>query len=128
MRHYEIVLMLHPDQSSEQVLSMIESYSAMITKSSGQIHRLEDWGRRQLAYPINKLYKAHYILLNVKAPQQIIDELENNFRFNDNVIRSIVMRTKNPVNEVSAMLKPKDERHSDRRRDDFSHESATGDY
>ncbi|RLR17586.1 30S ribosomal protein S6, partial [Sodalis-like symbiont of Bactericera trigonica] len=88
MRHYEIVFMVHPDQS-EQVAGMIERYSALIAGAEGQIHRLEDWGRRQLAYPIKKLHKAHYVLLNVEAPQEVIDELETAFRFNDAVIRSM---------------------------------------
>lgn len=92
MRHYEIVFMVHPDQS-EQVPGMIERYTGAITAAAGTIHRLEDWGRRQLAYPINKLHKAHYVLMNVEAPQEAIDELETNFRFNDAVIRSMVMRT-----------------------------------
>ena len=85
MRHYEIVFMVHPDQS-EQVPGMIERYTAAITGAEGKIHRLEDWGRRQLAYPINKLHKAHYVLMNVEAPQEVIDELETTFRFNDAVI------------------------------------------
>ncbi len=106
MRHYEIVFMVHPDQS-EQVPGMIERYSAVITNAQGQIHRLEDWGRRQLAYPINKLHKAHYVLLNVEAPQEAIDELETNFRFNDAVIRSMVMRLKHAVTEASQWSKLK---------------------
>ncbi|EKN3733039.1 30S ribosomal protein S6 [Yersinia enterocolitica] len=127
MRHYEIVFMVHPDQS-EQVPGMIERYSATITNAAGTIHRLEDWGRRQLAYPINKLHKAHYVLLNVEAPQEAIDELETNFRFNDAVIRSMVMRVKHAVTEASPMVKAKDER---RERHDFASEanddSETGD-
>ena len=102
---------------------MIESYSATITNAQGQIHRLEDWGRRQLAYPINKLHKAHYVLLNVEAPQEAIDELETNFRFNDAVIRSMVMRVKHAVTEASPMVKAKDERRGDRR-EDFANETA----
>ena len=109
MRHYEIVFMVHPDQS-EQVPGMIERYTAAITGAEGKIHRLEDWGRRQLAYPINKLHKAHYVLMNVEAPQEVIDELETTFRFNDAVIRSMVMRTKHAVTEASPMVKAKDER------------------
>ncbi|MFV9996641.1 MAG: 30S ribosomal protein S6 [Arsenophonus endosymbiont of Dermacentor nuttalli] len=111
MRHYEIVFMVHPDQS-EQVAGMIERYSESITKAQGQIHRLEDWGRRQLAYPINKLHKAHYVLMNVEAPQEVIDELETNFRFNDAVIRSMIMRVKHAVTEASPMVKAKDDRRS----------------
>ncbi|MFP3013343.1 MAG: 30S ribosomal protein S6 [Arsenophonus sp. NC-QC1-MAG3] len=111
MRHYEIVFMVHPDQS-EQVTGMIERYTNSITKAQGQIHRLEDWGRRQLAYPINKLHKAHYILMNVEAPQEVINELETNFRFNDAVIRSMVMRIKHMVTEASPIVKAKDDRHN----------------
>ena len=109
MRHYEIVFMVHPDQS-EQVPGMIQRYTDMITAAEGQIHRLEDWGRRQLAYPINKLHKAHYVLLNVEAPQAVIDELETSFRYNDVVIRNLIMRTKNAVVEASPMASAKDDR------------------
>ncbi|HAB5382226.1 TPA_asm: 30S ribosomal protein S6 [Salmonella enterica subsp. enterica serovar Agona] len=115
MRHYEIVFMVHPDQS-EQVPGMIERYSAAITGAEGKIHRLEDWD------PINKLHKAHYVLMNVEAPQEVIDELETTFRFNDAVIRSMVMRTKHAVTEASPMVKAKDERRE--RRDDFANETA----
>ncbi|WGO83776.1 30S ribosomal protein S6 [Arsenophonus apicola] len=111
MRHYEIVFMVHPDQS-EQVAGMIERYSSSITEAQGKIHRLEDWGRRQLAYPINKLHKAHYVLMNVEAPQEVIDELETNFRFNDAVVRSMIMRVKHAVTEASPMVKAKDDRRS----------------
>ncbi|NUF48544.1 30S ribosomal protein S6 [Gilliamella sp. ESL0250] len=111
MRHYEIVFMVHPDQS-EQVPSMIERYTGTLTADGGKIHRLEDWGRRQLAYPIEKLHKAHYVLMNVEATQEAVNELEDNFRFNDAVIRSLIMRTKYAVTETSPMLKAKDERRS----------------
>ncbi|MEW6981147.1 30S ribosomal protein S6 [Colwelliaceae bacterium 6471] len=114
MRHYEIVFMVHPDQS-EQVPGMIQRYTDMITAVEGKIHRLEDWGRRQLAYPINKLHKAHYVLLNVEAPQAVIDELETSFRYNDVVIRNMIMRTKGAVTEASAMASAKEERRDDRR-------------
>ncbi|CZF85065.1 30S ribosomal protein S6 [Grimontia sp. AD028] len=109
MRHYEIVFMVHPDQS-EQVAGMIERYTGSIKESGGQIHRLEDWGRRQLAYPINKLHKAHYVLMNVEAEQAVIDELETAFRFNDAVIRNMIMRTKGAITEPSVMMKAKEER------------------
>ena len=109
MRHYEIVFMVHPDQS-EQVAGMIERYTGSITEAGGKVHRLEDWGRRQLAYPINKLHKAHYVLMNVEADQAVIDELETAFRFNDAVLRNMIMRTKAPVTEASIMLKAKEER------------------
>ena len=109
MRHYEIVFMVHPDQS-EQVNGMIERYSASITEAGGTIHRLEDWGRRQLAYPINKLHKAHYVLMNIEAEQKVIDDLETAFRFNDAVIRNMIMRTKTAVTEASVVAKAKEER------------------
>lgn len=109
MRHYEIVFMVHPDQS-EQVPGMIERYTGTLKADGGTIHRLEDWGRRQLAYPIEKLHKAHYVLMNVEATQEAVNELEDNFRFNDAVIRSLIMRTKEAVTETSPMLKAKDER------------------
>jgi small subunit ribosomal protein S6 len=114
MRHYEIVFMVHPDQS-EQVAGMIQRYSDMITTAEGKIHRLEDWGRRQLAYPINKLHKAHYVLMNIEAPQAVIDELETSFRYNDVVIRNMIMRTKTAVTEASPMAAAKDDRRDDRR-------------
>ena len=117
MRHYEIVFMVHPDQS-EQVPGMIERYTGTLTADGGKIHRLEDWGRRQLAYPIEKLHKAHYVLMNVEATQEAVNELEDNFRFNDAVIRSLIMRTKNSVTETSPMLKAKDERRNSE--EDFS--------
>ncbi|CAJ1785862.1 30S ribosomal protein S6 [Aeromonas salmonicida] len=120
MRHYEIVFMVHPDQS-EQVPGMIERYTGAITTAGGTIHRMEDWGRRQLAYPIDKLNKAHYVLMNVEAEQAVIDELETNFRFNDAVIRNMIMRTKHAVTEVSPMAKAKEERfvrRDDERRED----------
>ena len=109
MRHYEIVFMVHPDQS-EQVPGMIQRYTDMITAAEGKVHRLEDWGRRQLAYPINKLHKAHYVLINIEAPQSVIDELETSFRYNDVVIRNMIMRTKDAVTEASAMAAAKEER------------------
>ena len=109
MRHYEIVFMVHPDQS-EQVPAMIQRYSDIVTNAEGKIHRLEDWGRRQLAYPINKLHKAHYVLINIEAPQAAIDELETSFRYNDVVIRNMIMRTKDAVTEASAMAVAKEDR------------------
>ena len=109
MRHYEIVFMVHPDQS-EQVSGMIQRYTDLINAAEGKIHRLEDWGRRQLAYPINKLHKAHYVLMNIEAPQSVIDELETSFRYNDVVIRNMIMRTKDAVTEASVMAAAKDDR------------------
>lgn len=104
MRHYEIVLMVHPDQS-EQVTGMIERYTATITEASGQVHRLEDWGRRQLAYPIEKLHKAHYVLLNIEAPSEVVAELEESFRYNDAVLRSLTIRKDSAVTEASPLAK-----------------------
>ncbi len=112
MRHYEIVFMVHPDQS-EQVPAMVERYTSMIKEAKGKIHRHEDWGRRQLAYPINKLHKAHYILMNVECGQAILDELVSNFRFNDAIIRHLVINREDAVTMPSPMLKEKDE-HGDR--------------
>jgi small subunit ribosomal protein S6 len=114
MRHYEIVFMVHPDQS-EQVTGIIQRYTDLINAAEGKIHRLEDWGRRQLAYPINKLHKAHYVLMNIQAPQSIIDELETSFRYNDVIIRNMIMRTKDAVTEASPMAVTKDDRRDDRR-------------
>ncbi|MBL4765794.1 MAG: 30S ribosomal protein S6 [Colwellia sp.] len=114
MRHYEIVFMVHPDQS-EQVSGMIQRYTDLINAAEGKIHRLEDWGRRQLAYPINKLHKAHYVLMNIEAPQSVIDELETAFRYNDVVIRNMIMRTKDAVTVASPMAAAKDDRRDDRR-------------
>lgn len=111
MRHYEIVFMVHPDQS-EQVPGMIERYTGAVKEAGGQIHRLEDWGRRQLAYPINKLHKAHYVLMNVEAPQEVIDELETTFRYNDAILRNVIIRTKHAVTEASPMAKAKDDRRA----------------
>ncbi len=109
MRHYEIVFMVHPDQS-EQVSGMIQRYTDLINAAEGKIHRLEDWGRRQLAYPINKLHKAHYVLMNIEAPQSVIDELETAFRYNDVVIRNMIMRTKDAITAASPMAAAKDDR------------------
>ena len=111
MRHYEIVFLVHPDQS-EQVPAMVERYKTAIEADGGQIHRYEDWGRRQLAYPINKIHKAHYILMNVEMTQVAHDELATNFRYNDAVIRNLVMRTDKPVTEESPILKQEKERES----------------
>jgi small subunit ribosomal protein S6 len=93
MRHYEIIFLVHPDQS-EQVPSMIERYTTTIEADGGAIHRLEDWGRRHLAYPINKIHKAHYVLMNIECSNVALDELDSNFRYNDAVIRSMVVRMK----------------------------------
>ncbi|RBW48060.1 30S ribosomal protein S6 [Marinobacter sp. F3R11] len=102
MRHYEIVFMVHPDQS-EQVPAMIERYTGVITEDGGKVHRLEDWGRRHLAYPINKIHKAHYVLMNVECSQAAMDELTHNFRFNDAIIRDLILRRDEAVADISPM-------------------------
>ena len=106
MRHYEIVFLVHPDQGN-QVRGMIERYRELVQKNSGIVHRLEDWGRRQLAYPINKAYKAHYVLLNVECESSVIAELENVFRFNDAVIRHLVIRRNKAITEASLLNRNK---------------------
>ncbi len=110
MRHYEIVFLVHPDQS-EQVPSMIERYRSSVETRGGSIHRLEDWGRRQLAYPINKLHKAHYVLMNIECDQEALDEINSAFRFNDAVIRNLIINCKKAITEPSAMLKANEERN-----------------
>ncbi len=104
MRHYEVVFIVHPDQS-EQVPAMIERYRTMISGNKGTIHRLEDWGRRQLAYPINKIHKAHYVLMNIECDQETLAELELGFKFNDAVMRHLTFSTKTAVTEPSPMMK-----------------------
>ncbi len=108
MRHYEIVFLVHPDQS-EQVNAMIDRYRSMIESSGGSIHRLEDWGRRQLAYPINKIHKAHYVLMNIECGADTLDELTSAFRFNDAVIRNLVIQRDQADVEPSPMAKAKEE-------------------
>lgn len=109
MRHYEVVFLVHPNQS-EQVPAMLERYKSIIEKDKGQIHRLEDWGRRQLAYQINKIHKAHYILMNVECDQAAMDELENTFRFNDAILRHLILRQKAAITDMSAILKHQESR------------------
>ena len=104
MRHYEIIFIVHPDQS-EQVPAMVERYRTLVTSKGGQIHRLEDWGRRQLAYPIQKIHKAHYVLMNIECDQEILDELEHAFRFNDAVLRHLTVKVRAAITEPSAMMK-----------------------
>ncbi|MDO8693400.1 MAG: 30S ribosomal protein S6 [Sheuella sp.] len=104
MRNYEVVFIVHPDQS-EQVPAMVERYQALVTSQGGKVHRLEDWGRRQLAYPIQKLVKAHYICFNIECGQTTLDELENAFRFNDAVLRHLVIKMKAAQTEPSIMMK-----------------------
>jgi small subunit ribosomal protein S6 len=100
MRHYEIVFLVHPNQS-EQVSAMVERYTSLIEGAEGTVHRLEDWGRRQLAYPINNAHKAHYILMNIECTQEVLDELEGLFRYNDAVLRNMVIRRKEAITEIS---------------------------
>ena len=104
MRHYEIVFIVHPDQS-EQVPAMIERYKATVAARNGQIHRLEDWGRRQLAYPIQKVHKAHYVLMNIECDQETLDEMEHAFKFNDAVLRHLTIKMKKAVTAPSPMMK-----------------------
>jgi small subunit ribosomal protein S6 len=104
MRHYEIVFIVHPDQS-EQVPAMVERYRTLVTSKGGLIHRMEDWGRRQLAYPIQKIHKAHYVLMNIECNQETLDELEHAFKFNDAVLRHLTVKTKAAVTVPSAMMK-----------------------
>lgn len=113
MRHYEIVFLVHPDQS-EQVPAMVDRYKAMIEAASGAIHRFEDWGRRQLAYPINKIHKAHYVLMNIECGQEVLNELESAFRFNDAVIRNLVIRRDEPITDMSPMAKAKAKEDSEK--------------
>jgi len=123
MRHYEIVFLVHPDQS-EQVPAMIERYKTLVENGGGKIHRLEDWGRRQLAYPIQNLVKAHYVLFNIEVEQAILAELTESFRFNDAVLRHLIMKRDEADTEMSIIMKSKDEkgdkpeRGERRRRDD----------
>ena len=117
MRHYEIVFLVHPDQS-EQVNAMVERYRTMIESNGGQIHRLEDWGRRQLSYPIGKVHKAHYVLMNIEVNAATLAELTSAFRFNDAVLRNLVIARDKAITETSLMAKAKEdqeERDSERR-------------
>src|SRR5688500_6760402 len=121
MRHYEVVFMVHPDQS-EQVPAMIERYRTLIEGQQGRIHRLEDWGRRQLAYPIHKVHKAHYVLMNIECELATLRELESAFRFNDAVLRSLVIVREEAVTEPSPLMKEKE------REDKAAAEGDTGQY
>lgn len=117
MRHYEIVFLVHPDQS-EQVPGMIERYSTLISEGEGKVHRVEDWGRHQLAYPINKIHKAHYALLNIECTQDVLEELETAFRFNDAVIRNLILSRKGPESGDSPIMKSERESREKKERDD----------
>ena len=118
MRHYEIVFLVHPDQS-EQVPAMIDKYRGMIEDSGGTVHRLEDWGRRQLAYPINKIHKAHYVMMNIECGGEALEELSTLFRYNDAVLRNLVIKRKEAVTEESLILKQ--ERESKERKARIEH-------
>ena len=113
MRHYEIVFLVHPDQSA-QVPAMIERYRSLIEGQQGKIHRLEDWGRRQLAYPINKVHKAHYVLMNIECEKATLDELEGLFRYNDAVIRNLVLRKDEADVDASPMMKTRSDNKRER--------------
>jgi len=120
MRHYEIVFMVHPDQS-EQVPGMVDRYTKAVEAGNGKVHRLEDWGRRHLAYPIQKVHKAHYVLMNIECSQEVLDELESNFRYNDAVLRNLVIKTDAPETGETLIMKAekaeKAEKESRERRD-----------
>ncbi len=129
MRHYEVVFMVHPDQS-EQVPAMIERYKALVENGEGKMHRLEDWGRRQLAYPIQNLVKAHYVLFNIEVEQAVLAELTESFRFNDAVLRHLIMKRDEADTEMSIIMKSKDEKtdkpeRGERRRRDGEEGEAT---
>ena len=126
MRHYEIVFLVHPDQS-DQVPAMIERYRATIEADGGAIHRLEDWGRRQLAYPIQKLHKAHYVLMNIECGTAVLEELNSSFRFNDAVIRNMVISRKEAVTEQSLLMKKPEEKREREASDTTSADSDAGD-
>ncbi|HCU05428.1 MAG TPA: 30S ribosomal protein S6 [Coxiellaceae bacterium] len=111
MRHYEIVFLVHPDQS-EQVPAMIERYTTSIKNQGGQIHRMENWGRRPLAYSIDKVHKAHYVLMNIECNQEALKELENTFRFNDAILRHLVLQREKAITEPSLLLKENTEKYS----------------
>jgi len=117
MRHYEIVFLVHPDQS-EQVPAMVERYRGIIEGASGTVHRLEDWGRRQLAFPIAKVHKAHYVMMNVECEGKVLDELIDAFRFSDAVLRHLVIKMDRAVTEPSPMAKSSDDKDRDERREE----------
>lgn len=125
MRHYEIVFLVHPDQS-DQVPAMVKKYSGIISSGGGKIHREEDWGRRQLAYPINKIHKAHYILMNIECGKDVIDELSSNFKFNDAVIRNMILKRKSAVSEKSSILL--DDEEGDKNSNGVEVDSIEGNY
>lgn len=123
MRHYEIVVMVHPDQS-DQVSSMVKRYQSMVEEGGGVVHRLEDWGRRQLAYPINKIHKAHYLLMNIECNQAVLTDLTTGFRFNDAIIRNLVIRLDGPVTTPSSLVKGETARSEPSKSDEVAEEST----
>jgi small subunit ribosomal protein S6 len=125
MRHYEIVFLVHPDQS-EQVTSMVDRYRAVIEGKGGKIHRLEDWGRRQLAYPIKKAYKAHYILMNIEATPEVVAELDNAFYYNDAVLRNMIMQRDEAITEESPMMRRESSDRGERRERDSDRNDRRG--
>ena len=126
MRHYEIVFLVHPDQS-EQVPAMVDRYKTVINDASGTIHRIEDWGRRQLAYPIKKIHKAHYVLMNIECSLETLREIENIFRFNDAIIRSIVLKKDQAVTETSQLMNEKAREDAAPRREQPKEATEAGD-
>lgn len=131
MRHYEVVFLVHPDQS-EQVPAMIERYKGLIENAGGTVHRMEDWGRRMLAYPINNLVKAHYAMFNIECEQDALNELVDSFRFNDAILRHLIIKRDDAVTEQSLIMKNKDEKgdkpeRGERRRRDDEATEASGD-
>ncbi|MCG8324139.1 MAG: 30S ribosomal protein S6 [Thiotrichales bacterium] len=127
MRHYEIVFLVHPDQS-DQVPAMIDRYKSIIDQTEGHIHRLEDWGRRQMAYPINKIHKAHYVMMNIECNADALEQLNSAFRFNDAVIRNLVIRRKQAIVEQSPLMKSKEEEdeRERRRNEEYAASSRSG--
>jgi len=125
MRHYEVVFLVHPDQS-EQVGGMVERYTKAIEEDGGKVHRLEDWGRRQLAYAIDNVHKAHYVLMNIECSAKALAELEDNFRYNDAVIRNMILRRDEAVTGQSEMLKAEENRNERRERRERPNDSAEG--
>ncbi len=123
MRHYEIIFLVHPDQS-EQVAGMVERYTSAVTGSGGTVHRLEDWGRRQLAYPINKIHKAHYVLMNIECTEEALGELTTNFRYNDAVLRNLVVKMDEAITEESPIMKAEKESRERKQRAERRQEDA----
>lgn len=124
MRHYEIVFLVHPDQS-EQVPGMIERYTTAVTGDGGKVHRLEDWGRRQMAYSINKIHKAHYVMMNVECTDAALEELTTNFRFNDAILRNMVVRMDEAVTDESHIMKSENENRERKQRADRRQEESS---